>query len=139
MESVIGTEGECVPFLICEVCKMARYVTRVSVWFNSEGASPSVVIKKLVSLGFIPVRGAYDFIYKHESPEDMTESELGTAIIEISNALHKTLAGFKVLYTLDTHTLDDDADYVPLEDIDAELEATRKEIQELERETSELD
>ena len=118
---------------------MARYVTRVSVWFNSEGASPSAVIKKLVSLGFIPVRGAYDFIYKHESPEDMTESELGTAIIEISNALHKTLAGFKVLYTLDTHTLDDEADYVPLEDIDAELEATRKEIQELERETSELD
>jgi len=124
--------------LISEVFEMARYVTRVSVWFNSEGASPSTVIRKLVSLGFIPVRGAYDFIYKHESPQDMTESELSTAIIEISNALHKTLAGFKVLYTLDTHTLDDESDYVPLEDIDAELEATRKEIQELERETSEF-
>ncbi|RDE13649.1 MAG: hypothetical protein C4K47_05910 [Candidatus Thorarchaeota archaeon] len=124
--------------MISEVFEMARYVTRVSVWFNSEGASPSTVIRKLVSLGFIPVRGAYDFIYKHESPQDMTESELSTAIIEISNALHKTLAGFKVLYTLDTHTLDDESDYVPLEDIDAELEATRKEIQELERETSEF-
>lgn len=118
---------------------MARFVTRVSVWFNSEGASPAAVIKKLGNLGFIPVRGAYDFIYKHESPEDMTESELSAAIIEISNALHKTLAGFKVLYTLDTHTLDDETDYVPLEDIDAELEATRKEILELEREASELE
>jgi hypothetical protein len=116
---------------------MAKYVTRVSVWFNSEGASPALVIGKLVGLGFIPVRGAYDFIYKHESPGDMTESELGSAIIEISNALHKTLAGFKVLYTLDTHTLDDDTDYVPLEDIDAELEATRKELSELEKEESE--
>ncbi len=116
---------------------MAKYVTRVSVWFNSEGASPSTVIAKLVGLGFTPVRGAYDFIYKHESPTDMTESELGSAIIEISNALHKTLAGFKVLYTLDTHTLDDETDYVPLEDIDAELEATRRELSELEREESE--
>ena len=116
---------------------MARFVTRVSVWFNSEGASPAVVIRKLEGLGFIPVRGAYDFIYKHESPEDMTESELRPAIIEISSALHKTLAGFKVLYTLDTHTLDDEADYMPLEDIDAELEATRKEVQELEKEASE--
>ncbi|RDE12956.1 MAG: hypothetical protein C4K49_09130 [Candidatus Thorarchaeota archaeon] len=122
--------------MLNEVLAMAKYVTRVSVWFNSEGASPATVIAKLVGLGFTPVRGAYDFIYKHESPNDMTESELGSAIIEISNALHKTLAGFKVLYTLDTHTLDDEADYVPLEDIDAELEATRRELSELEKEES---
>ena len=111
---------------------MSRYVTRLSVWFNSEGASPSQVISKLTELGFKPVRGAYDFVYEH-SDEDMTEADLGSAIIEISNALHKTLAGFKVLYNLDTHLSEGD-DYEPLEDLDAELEATRKELEEIEKE-----
>jgi hypothetical protein len=111
---------------------MSRYVTRVSVWFYSEGASPSQVISKLTELGFKPVRGAYDFVYEH-SDEDMAEADLGNAIIEISNALHKTLSGFKVLYNLDTHPSEGE-DYVPLEDIDAELESTRKEIEEIEKE-----
>lgn len=111
---------------------MSRYVTRVSVWFYSEGASPSQVIGKLTALGFKPVRGAHDFVYEH-SDEDMAEEDLGTAIVEISNALHKTLLGFKVLYNLDTHLSEDD-DYAPLEDIDAELEETRKELEKIEQE-----
>jgi len=111
---------------------MSRYVTRVSVWFYSEGASPSQVISKLTELGFKPIRGAYDFVYEH-TDEEMTEADLGSAIIEISNALHKTLEGFKVLYNLDTHLSEGD-DYAPLEDLDEELEATRKELEELEKE-----
>lgn len=114
---------------------MSGYITRVSVWFNSEGASPSLVIQKLLELGFTPIRGAYDFVYEH-SEDDMSEKDLTTAIVEIANALHATLAGFNVLYTLDTHPIEEDADYIPLEDIDAELEATRKELQELEKEVS---
>jgi len=112
---------------------MKMYVTRVSVWFYSEGASPSQVISKLTELGFKPVRGAYDFVYEH-SDVDMTEADLSTAIIEISNALHKTLSGFKVLYNLDTHISEGDNDYAPLEDIDAELEETRKELEKIEKE-----
>jgi hypothetical protein len=111
---------------------MAKYVTRVSVWFYSEGASPSQVISKLTELGFKPVRGAHDFVYEH-SDDDVTEEDLGSAIIEISNALHKTLSGFKVLYNLDTH-LSEGEDYFPLEDIDAELEQTRKELEQIENE-----
>jgi hypothetical protein len=111
---------------------MAKYVTRVTVWFNSEGASPSQVVTRLTELGFKPVRGAYDFIYEHE--DDIDEVNLGGAILEISNALHKTLSGFKVLYNLDTHSVDD---YVPLEDIDEELATTRKEIEEIEKEEKE--
>ncbi len=111
---------------------MSRYVTRVSVWFYSEGASPSQVISKLTDLGFKPIRGAYDFVYEHDE-DDMTEADLGSAIIEISNALHETLSGFKVLYNLDTHLSEGD-DYAPLEDLDAELEETRKEIEEIEKE-----
>ena len=111
---------------------MSKYVTRVSVWFYSEGASPSQVLHKLTELGFQPIRGAHDFVYEH-ADEDITEADLGAKIIEISNALHKTLSGFKVLYNLDTHLSEGD-DYIPLEDIDAELEETRKELEELEKE-----
>jgi len=109
---------------------MSKYVTRVSVWFYSEGASPSQVINSLLELGFRPVRGAYDFVYVHGP--DMTSENLSGAIIEISNALHKALSGFKVLFNLDTRLSDSDDDYVPLEDIDAELAETRKEIEQIE-------
>ncbi len=108
-------------------------MTHVQVWFYSEGASPSEVVRKLLELGFQPVKGAYDFVYTH-SDEDMSDADLGSAILEISDALHKTLSGFRVLYTLDTHVADDETDILPLEDIDAELEATRKEIETLEKE-----
>ena len=112
---------------------MSKYVTRVSVWFYSEGASPSQVISKLLELGFKPVRGAYDFVYEH-GDVDMTEANLSNAIVEISNALHKALSGFKVLFNLDTHLSEGDDDYAPLEDIDAELEETRKELEQIENE-----
>jgi len=115
---------------------MNKYVTRVSVWFYSEGASPSQVISKLLELGFKPVRGAFDFVYEHNDV-DMTEADLGSAIIEISNALHKTLSGFKVLYNLDTHLSEGEDDYAPLEDIDAELEDTRRELEQIENEEKE--
>jgi hypothetical protein len=110
---------------------MSEYVTRVRLWFNSEGANPGVVIRKLTELGFTPIRGVYDFVYEH-SPEDVTDSNLSSAIVEIANALHRALAGFKVLYTLDTDHRDEIDDYLPLEAIDAELEATRKELHAIE-------
>jgi hypothetical protein len=115
-----------------EVVPMSEYVTRVSVWFNSEGALPSEVISKMLELGFIPVRGAYDFVYEHEQ-EDMSESDLSESILEIADAVHNALAGFQVLYTLDTHSKDE-SEYIPLADIDAELDETRKELAEIEKE-----
>ena len=110
---------------------MSTYVTRLKVWFYSEGASPAQVISKLLELGFQPIRGAYDFAYEHSDP-DINEDNLGSAIIEISNAIHKTLTGFKVLYTLDTHESNALDEIVPLEDIDAELADTRRELEEIE-------
>ncbi len=112
---------------------MSKYITRVKVWFYSEGASPSVVMTKLLDLGFKPIRGAYDFVYEHGN-NDIAEEDIGGAIIEIANALHHTLAGFKVLYTLDTHETSEIPDLIPLEDIDEELESTRRELAELEKE-----
>jgi hypothetical protein len=101
----------------------------VQVWFYSEGASPSIIVKKLLALGFTPLKGAYDFVYNH-SEEDMTDEDLGSAILEIADALHKALNGFKVLYNLDTLITDEDADDT-LPFIDAELAETRKELEEV--------
>jgi hypothetical protein len=112
---------------------MSEYITRVRLWFNSEGAKPSDIISRLTELGFTPIRGVYDFVYEH-SPDDVSESNLSDAIVEIANALHKALVGFKVLYTLDTGLKNEIDDYMPLEAIDAELEATRKELQTIENE-----
>jgi len=109
---------------------MPKYETSVQLWFYSEGASPSEVAKKLIALSFKPIKGAYDFVYMH-SGEDMSESDLGTAILEISDALHKTLSGFKVLYTLDTHITEEEPDILPLDALDAELKQTRKELEEV--------
>lgn len=110
---------------------MSRYETRVQVWFYSEGASPSVIVRKLLALGFQPLKGAYDFVY-HHAQENMTNADVGSAILEISDALHKALNGFKVLYTLDTHISDEDTDdALPLADIDAELAETRKELEKI--------
>lgn len=114
---------------------MPEYITRVSIWFNSEGASPAKVIRKLTALGFTPVRGVYDFIYKHDKSMDMTDTELSNAILDISDALHAALSGFKVLYTLNTHPLDEEEDYFPLDIIDEELEEIRREIKEVEKES----
>ncbi|MGQ4910779.1 MAG: hypothetical protein ACP6KW_01285 [Candidatus Thorarchaeota archaeon] len=112
---------------------MPKYVTHLKVWFYSEGASPSEVIGKLLQLGFTPIRGAYDFAYEHSNP-DITDENLGSAILEISNAIHKTLAGFKVLYTMDTHERESLDEILPLEDIDSELAQTRAEIEKAESE-----
>ncbi|MFX0107312.1 MAG: hypothetical protein ACFE7R_03445, partial [Candidatus Hodarchaeota archaeon] len=68
------------------------------------------------------------------SEEDMSEKDLSNAILEVANALHKTLSGFKVFYNLDTHPADEDEDYFPLEDLDAELAETREELEKIEGE-----
>lgn len=109
---------------------MPKYETNVQIWFYSEGASPSEVARKLLALSFKPIKGAYDFVYMHTG-EDMSEADLGTAILEISDALHKTLSGFKVLYTLDTHITEEEPDILPLDALDAELKQTRKELEEV--------
>ncbi|MGY5880237.1 MAG: hypothetical protein RTV31_08300, partial [Candidatus Thorarchaeota archaeon] len=70
----------------------------------------------------------HDFVYSH-AEEEMTDADLGSAILEISDALHKALNGFKVLYNLDTQITDEDSDTLPLDDIDAELAETRKELE----------
>ncbi|MDW8049197.1 MAG: hypothetical protein RMJ07_05930 [Nitrososphaerota archaeon] len=70
--------------------------TYLTIWFNSEGASPSEVAERLQAIGFKPVRGYYDHVYDWKRRATLEE------ILELSNKIHETLKGLKVLYKLET-------------------------------------
>lgn len=70
--------------------------TYLTIWFNSEGASPSEVAERLQAIGFKPVRGYYDHVYDWKRRAALEE------ILELSNKIHETLKGLKVLYKLET-------------------------------------
>ena len=70
--------------------------TYLTVWLNSEGASPTVVVEKLQGMGFKPVKGRYDFVYDWGRTIELEE------ILQIGTAVHDTLKGLKVLYKLET-------------------------------------
>jgi len=70
--------------------------TYLTVWFYSEGASPTVVAEKLQGMGFKPIKGPYDFAYDWGRTIELEE------ILHIGNAVHDTLKGLKVLYKLET-------------------------------------
>jgi DNA-binding ferritin-like protein len=75
------------------VAEMKTYLT---VWFNSEGASPSEVAERLRAMGFKPIRGYYDHVYDWKKKVTLED------IFQLSDALHETLKGLKVLYKLET-------------------------------------
>ncbi len=104
--------------------------TYLTVWFNSEGAPPSIVIEKLMGLGFKPIKGAYDFVYEHKGDIVLDD------IVEIGNAIHMTLSGFKVLYKLETVTDDHDDEIFSLESDEIELVEDEQELDKLEKEIS---
>ncbi|WP_440953415.1 hypothetical protein [Methanococcoides sp. FTZ1] len=47
--------------------------TYLLIWFSSEGASPSEVNKRLLSMGFRPMQGAYDYVYDWDSSVDLDD------------------------------------------------------------------
>ncbi|MCW4052683.1 MAG: hypothetical protein NWE78_05710 [Candidatus Bathyarchaeota archaeon] len=70
--------------------------TYLTFWFNSEGASPIVVVEKLRSMGFKAIKGEYDFVYEWGRKIELEE------ILQIGTALHETLKGLNVLYKFET-------------------------------------
>jgi hypothetical protein len=70
--------------------------TYLTFWFDSEGASPIVVVEKLRALGFKAVKGEYDFVYDWGRKVELEE------ILQIGTAIHETLKGLKVLYKFET-------------------------------------
>jgi len=70
--------------------------TYVRVTFDSEGAKPSLVADRLLSFGFRPTHGNYDFVY------DWRGGATREQILELSDELTRQLRGFRVLLEVET-------------------------------------
>lgn len=70
--------------------------TYLTIWFDSEGASPREVVERLRSLGFKPLKGYHDHVYDWGRKVGLED------LIQLANAVHQTLKGLKVLYKIET-------------------------------------
>lgn len=70
--------------------------TYLTLWFNSEGAPPSEVVERLRAMGFKPIQGYHDHVYDWKKKVTVED------IVQLSDAVHETLRGLKILYKLET-------------------------------------
>jgi hypothetical protein len=71
--------------------------TFLVVWFNSDGKNkPSDISERLLSMGFRPVEGHYDYVYEWDSNADLNE------ILKIGDQVQNTLKGSGALFKLET-------------------------------------
>lgn len=70
--------------------------TYLMVFFNSEGARPTEITDRLLSLGFKPTTGNYDYVYEWGNKKDVKE------VIWFGDKIHSALKGFNVLFKMET-------------------------------------
>lgn len=70
--------------------------TFVLIWFNSNGSSPSDVNQRLMSLGFKPMQGPYDYVYDWDSSVDVDE------ILRFGDKVQLSLQGSGVMFKIET-------------------------------------
>ena len=70
--------------------------TYLLIWFNSNGASPSDVNQRLMSLGFEPMQGSYDYVYDWGNNVDLDE------ILRFGDKVHISLQNSGVLFKIET-------------------------------------
>lgn len=70
--------------------------TYLVVWFTSDGAKPTEVTKRLLGLGFRPVRGNYDYVYEWDKKARTDD------IIRFGDKVQLTLQGLGVTFRLET-------------------------------------
>ena len=66
------------------------------VWFNSEGGRPSEITQRLMSMGFKPVQGEYDYVY------DWSDSVNTDEILQIGDKVQHTLKGLNVMFKIES-------------------------------------
>ncbi len=66
------------------------------IWFSSEGAKPSEINQRLLSLGFKPMRGTHDFVYEWGKNVDVEE------ILRFGDKVQMTLKGLNVMFKIET-------------------------------------
>lgn len=70
--------------------------TYLTLWYSSEGDSPTEVTKKLGSIGFVHQQGNYDFSYKWDGKPAVDE------LLRIGNTVQKTLKNSKAMFKMET-------------------------------------
>ncbi|MDW7730906.1 MAG: hypothetical protein SCH66_00595 [Methanolobus sp.] len=70
--------------------------TYLLLWYSSEGAMPSEVNRSLMSLGFEPVQGAYDYVYGWSDNVELDE------ILRFGDKVQMTLRGTGVMFKTET-------------------------------------
>jgi hypothetical protein len=70
--------------------------TYLLVWFNSEGARPSEINRRLMSLGFEPMQGTYDFVYNWNSNFSIHK------VLEFGDKVYLSLQGTGVMFKLES-------------------------------------
>ncbi|MHC1576364.1 MAG: hypothetical protein ACXQTE_03320 [Methanosarcinaceae archaeon] len=70
--------------------------TYLLIWYNSEGGRPSEINQRLMSLGFKPMHGTYDYIYDWDNNVDVDE------ILKIGDKVCLTLHNMNVTFKIET-------------------------------------
>jgi hypothetical protein len=66
------------------------------IWFSSDGGKPSDINHQLISLGFKPTQGQYDYVI--EWGKDVSVEE----ILNIGDLVQMSLQGLNVMFKLET-------------------------------------
>lgn len=72
---------------------MKSYLT---LWFNSDGSRPIEITERLLSMGFRPMKGNYDFAYDWGTKPKTEDA------ISLAEKVHSTLQGCNVLFKVET-------------------------------------
>jgi hypothetical protein len=70
--------------------------TYLRVTFDSEGAKPSEIADRLLSAGFQPTQGNYDFVYDWQGPATRDQ------ILDLSDEITRRLRGYRLRLEIET-------------------------------------
>jgi len=70
--------------------------TYLLVWFNSDGACPSEINRRMMSLGFESMQGTYDFVYNWNNNVSIDK------VLEFGDKVYLSLQGTGVMFKIET-------------------------------------
>ena len=70
--------------------------TYLVVWFNSDGKPVSEITQRLMSMGFRPISGNYDYVYDWSADAPMED------VLAIGDSVQQTLYDCNVTFKLET-------------------------------------
>lgn len=70
--------------------------TYLTIWFNSEGASPMEIKKSLETIGFKATHGNYDFFF------DWAEEATVNDLLKLGDSIQNLLRGSQAMFKMET-------------------------------------